>query len=74
MLFRSSNDFNVEITTNFRLTDDGATEEVKGKMLDALKTLEPTMGKVVVMGQRTVSASVSSELWNSSFISMTFLL
>ena len=69
-----SNDFNVEITTNFRLTDDGATEEVKGKMLDALKTLEPTMGKAVVMGQRTVSASVSSELWNSSFISMTVAL
>ena len=32
------------------------------------------MGKAEVMGQRTVSASVSSELWNSSFISMTVAL
>jgi len=69
-----SNEFNVEITTNYKLKEDGATEEVKGKMLDALKVLEPSMGKAVIMGQRTVSASVSSELWNSSFISMTVAL
>jgi len=69
-----SNEFNVEITTNYMLKDDGATELVKSKMLGALKNLEPTMGKAEVMGQRTVSASVSSELWNSSFISMTVAL
>jgi SecD/SecF fusion protein len=69
-----SNEFNVEITTNYMLKDDGATELVKGKMLGALKNLEPSMGKAAVMGQRTVSASVSSELWNSSFISMTVAL
>lgn len=69
-----SNEFNVEITTNYKLKEDGATEEVKGKMLEALKVLEPTMGKAAIMGQRTVSASVSSELWNASFISMTVAL
>jgi len=69
-----SNDYNVEITTNYKLSDDGATEQVKSKLLASLKTLEPTMGKSKIIGQRTVSASVSSELWNSSFISMTVAL
>jgi len=69
-----SNDYNVEITTNFKLSDDGATEEVKTKLLKSLKSLEPTMGKSKILGQRTVSASVSSELWNASFISMSVAL
>lgn len=69
-----SNEFNVEITTNYKLKDDAATEEVKTKLLGALKNLEPSMGKAEIMGQRTVSASVSSELWDSSFISMTVAL
>ena len=69
-----SNDYNVEITTNYKLSDDGATEQVKSKLLASLKTLEPTVGKSKILGQRTVSASVSSELWNSSFISMSVAL
>jgi len=69
-----SNDFNVEVTTNYKLRDDGATEEVKTKLLSSLKSLEPTMGKARILGQRTVSASVSSELWNASFISMSVAL
>ena len=69
-----SNDYNVEITTNYKLSNDGATEEVKSKLMESLKGLEPNLGKSRILGQRTVSASVSSELWNSSFISMTVAL
>lgn len=69
-----SNDYNVEVTTNYKLKDDGATEEVKTKLLTSLKGLETSMGKAKILGQRTVSASVSSELWNASFISMSVAL
>lgn len=69
-----SNDYNVEVTTNYKLRDDGATEEVKSKLLTSLQDLEPSMGKAKILGQRTVSASVSSELWNASFISMSVAL
>ena len=40
-----SNEFNVEITTNYKLKEDVATEEVKAKMLESLKVLEPSMVK-----------------------------
>lgn len=69
-----SNDYNVEVTTNYKLKDDGATEEVKSKLLTSLEGLESSMGKAKILGQRTVSASVSSELWNASFISMSVAL
>jgi SecD/SecF fusion protein len=69
-----SNDYNVEVTTNYKLKDDGATEEVKTKLLTSLEVLETSLGKAKILGQRTVSASVSSELWNASFISMSVAL
>ncbi|NBV92098.1 MAG: protein translocase subunit SecD [Flavobacteriia bacterium] len=69
-----SNDYNVEIMTNYKLKDDGATEEVKTKMSEALNRLKGKLGSHTFEGQRTVSASVSSELWNSSAISLTVAL
>jgi len=69
-----SNEYNVEITTNYMLKDDGATNIVKKKMMGALKNVDSKISMADVMGERTVSASVSSELWNSSFISMSVAL
>ena len=69
-----SNDYNVEIMTNYKLKDDGATEEVKTKMSEAFNRLKGKLGSHTFEGQRTVSASVSSELWNSSAISLTVAL
>lgn len=69
-----SNDYNVEIVTNYKLKDDGATEEVEAKLKGALDKIKDKVGSHDIVGKRTVSASVSSELWNSSFISLTIAL
>jgi len=69
-----SNDFNVEITTNYKLSDDKADSLVAQKLLSALKPLEGQMGKAEIKESRTVSNSISSELWSASYISMTFAL
>ena len=42
--------------------------------MGALKNVDSKISMADVMGERTVSASVSSELWNSSFISMSVAL
>ncbi len=61
-----SNDFNAEIITNYKLNDDKATEEVKLKLIEGLKKAESKLGKGSIMESRSISASVSSELWISS--------
>lgn len=69
-----SNDFNVEITTNYKLSDDKADSLVAQKLLSALKPLESDMGTAQIKESRTVSNSISSELWSASYISMSFAL
>ena len=59
-------DFKVEIITNFKLNDDGASVEVANKIKQGLDACKDKMGKYTIDESRTVSASVSSELWSSS--------
>lgn len=69
-----SNDYNVEIVTNYLLNDDNATEKVGGKLKEALEASKAKMGSYEIIESRSISASVSSELWSSSAISITLAL
>lgn len=69
-----SNSFNVEITTNYMLADASATETVKQKMLDGFKSIQDKAGSVEVTDSRSISASVSEEMWSSASLSITLAL
>jgi SecD/SecF fusion protein len=69
-----SNDFNVEITTNYLLANDTATNVVKGKLIEGLDKCKEKLGGYEITDSRSISASVSSELWKSSAISITLAL
>ena len=69
-----SNDYNVEIVTNYMLKDDNATQKVSDKLKEALEVSKVKMGNYEIIESRSISASVSSELWSSSAISITLAL
>jgi len=69
-----SNDYNVEIVTNYLLKDDNATQKVTDKLKEALEVSKAKMGSYDIIESRSISASVSSELWTSSAISITLAL
>ena len=59
-------DFKVEINTNFKLNDDGASNEVRSKIQQGIDACKDKMGKGNIVEERNVSASISRELWSSS--------
>jgi SecD/SecF fusion protein len=69
-----SNDYNIEITTNYKLADDDATPEVTAKLEEGLNKCKPKLGNYKIVESRSISASVSSELWKSSAIAITLSL
>lgn len=69
-----SNDFNVEIVTNYKLKNDGATQEVTDKLKEGLDKAKDKVGGYKIVESRSISASVSSELWKSSAIAITLAL
>lgn len=69
-----SNDYNVEIVTNYKLKDDNATEEVTKKLKEGLDAGKEKIGKYRILESRSISASVSSELWKSSAIAISLSL
>jgi SecD/SecF fusion protein len=69
-----SNDYNVEIVTNYLLKNDGATEEVTKKLKEGLDECKSKMGGYEIVESRSISASVSSELWTSSAIAITLAM
>ena len=69
-----SNDYNVEIVTNYMLKDDNATQKVADKLKEGLEASKSKMGTYEVIESRSISASVSSELWASSTIAITLAL
>lgn len=69
-----SNDYNVEIVTNYLLNNDGATDEVNAKLAQGLNACKDKMGSYQVLETRAISASISSELWTSSTIAITLAL
>ncbi|MEY3236923.1 MAG: hypothetical protein RI883_1024 [Bacteroidota bacterium] len=69
-----SNDYNVEIVTNFMRENDGATAEVTKKLKEGLDKCKDKMGKYEIVESRSISASVSKELWSSSAIAISLSL
>lgn len=69
-----SSNFFVEITTNYKLDDEGATPEVKAKLEDGLLACKDKLGEYHIEESRTVSASISSEMKQSSFVSIILSL
>jgi SecD/SecF fusion protein len=61
-----SNEYNVEIITNYKLRNDNATQEVTDKLKEGLGACKSKLGNFQILEQRSISASVSSELWTSS--------
>ena len=66
-----SNDYNVEIVTNYKLKNDKATPEVTAKLTQGLEECKPKMGAYKIVESRSISASISNELWSSSAIAIT---
>jgi SecD/SecF fusion protein len=64
----------VEITTNYKLSDESANEEVKAKLGDALKASKEKLGGYNIEESRSVSASVSDELIEGSLIAIILSL
>lgn len=69
-----ANAYTVDVTTNYLLSKDGATQEVKAKMAEGLKKIEDKVGTYTELDSRSVSASVSQELITSSAITILFSL
>ena len=69
-----TNNYFVEITTNYKLQDESATEEVKAKLKTALNNCEAKLGGFEILESRSVSASVSNELISSSMIAVLLSL
>jgi SecD/SecF fusion protein len=69
-----SNDYNVDIVTNYLLKKEGAMDEVKTKLIEGLNACDSKLGDHKITGQRFISASVSSELWSSSAIALSLAM
>ena len=69
-----SSDYYVEINTNYKLTNDNANKEVTNKLVDGLNACKSKLGKFEIKEQRSVSASISNELWTSSAIAILISL
>jgi SecD/SecF fusion protein len=69
-----TNDYNVEIVTNYLLNNDGATDQVNEKLTAGLDACKDKMGSYKILETRAISASISSELWTSSTIAITLAL
>lgn len=69
-----SNDYNVEIVTNYMLKKNDTKGEVEAKLKEGLENCKSKMGGYEIKESRTVSASISSELWSSSAIAIGFSL
>ncbi|WP_341908210.1 protein translocase subunit SecD [Fluviicola taffensis] len=69
-----SNAYNVEITTNYLLADASATAKVEKKMKEGFETIKAKSGGIQVTDTRSISASVSEEMWSSASLSVTLAL
>jgi len=66
-----SNDYNVEITTNYKLADDGATNEVTEKLKEGL---DKGNAKYTITESRSISNTVSQEMLSSATLAITLSL
>jgi SecD/SecF fusion protein len=69
-----SNDYNVEIVTNYLVNNDGAMEEVKTKLNSALDACKDKLGNHQIVESRSISASISNQLSSQSIIMIVLSL
>jgi SecD/SecF fusion protein len=69
-----SNNYNVEILTNYKLSDDGASAEVTEKLRQGLEMGKAKMGSFKILESRTISNSVSQEMLKSSTVAIGLAL
>ena len=69
-----SNDYNVEIITNYKLNNDASSDEVKTKLVSGLDNCKQKLGAYEIVESRSISSSVSKELWSSSAIAILLSL
>jgi SecD/SecF fusion protein len=69
-----SNDYNVEIVTNYMVNNDGAMEEVKSKLNTALDACKDKFGNHQILESRSISASISNQLSSQSIIMIVLSL
>lgn len=69
-----SNTYNVEITTNFLLADASATNKVEEKLKEGFASIKADAGDVEITDTRSISASVSNEMWKSAALSVALAL
>jgi len=69
-----SNNYFVEITTNYKLNNESANGDVKEKLQEGLALTSDKLGGFDIQESRSVSASVSKELMSSSMIAIILSL
>jgi len=69
-----SNDYNVEIVTNYKLNNDASTKVVTDKLKEGLDASKEKLGNYEIVESRSISSSVSKEMWSSSVISISLSL
>jgi len=69
-----SNSYTVEITTNYKLADEGASNLVNEKLKEGLDKSKEELGNYEILESRSISASVSKELISSSTIAIVLSL
>jgi len=69
-----SNDYNVEIVTNYKLNNDASTKAVTDKLKEGLDASKEKLGNYQIVESRSISSSVSKEMWSSSVISISLSL
>lgn len=69
-----SNNYNIEVLTNYKLADDGASAEVAEKLKEGLDLGKSKTGEYQILESRTISNSVSQEMLKSSTISIGIAL
>jgi SecD/SecF fusion protein len=69
-----SNEYNVEIVTNFMSKNDGANEVVRGKVIEGLETGKAKSGNFEIIESRSVSASISNQLSTDSYVMIALSL
>ncbi len=69
-----SNNYNIEVLTNYKLKDDGASAEVTEKLKEGLELGRAQFGGYKVLESRTISNSVAQEMLQSSTIAIGLAL
>jgi SecD/SecF fusion protein len=69
-----SNEYNVEIVTNYLINKDGAKQEVEGKLNKALEECKDKLGNYEILESRSISASISNQLSVQSIIMIVLSL